>query len=242
MNIRIRPIALCEGPRDLSYWTFRMNAGIKSSSVCYVWYIEGIQPRILIDAGAKASLFTAMGIPETDLISVEAGLGRLGLKPGDIDIVIVTHLHVDHIALGYLYENARFIVQKKELDYACKPHPFDANLYDRSLFNSLNIEVIVGEKEIVPGVTVFPTPGHSPGGQSVEVNTAAGNAIITGFCCCMSNFVQTEEMKRRGWEVTVPELHHNCLEVYDSILRVKQRADIILPLHEAAFITTESIP
>jgi len=219
-----------------------MNVGIKSTSVCYVWFIEGSQPRILVDAGATASLFTAAGMVETDLTSVEAGLGKLGLKPSDIDIVIVTHLHGDHIALAHLYENAKFIVQKKELDYAYNPHPLDANFYHRSFFASLNFEVIEGDKQIVPGVTVLLTPGHSPGGQSVEVSTAAGKAIITGFCCTMSNFVQTEELKRQGWEVAAPGLHQDCREGYDSVLKVKQRADIIVPLHEPAFVGKESIP
>lgn len=236
----IRPIALCKGPSSNSL--YRVDVGAKYTSVCYVWFIEGSEPRILVDAGATASFFATAGIPSTDLISIDAGLGKLGLKPRDIDIVIITHLHGDHIALARLYRNAKFIVQKKELDYAHKPHPLDANSYHRNLFDNLNLEVIDGERDIVPGVTVFLTPGHSPGGQSVEVNTAAGNAIITGFCCFMSNFVQTEDMKRKGWEVAAPGLHQDCREAYDSVLKVKQRADIIVPLHEPVFVTRESIP
>ncbi|MFC1989987.1 hypothetical protein ACFLVW_05450 [Chloroflexota bacterium] len=98
------------------------------------------------------------------------------------------------------------------------------------------------DKEIIPGVSVFLTPGHSPGGQSIEVNTAAGKTIITGFCCHLSTFIQTEEIKGRGWEVSEPIIHHDVREMYDSVLKVKRRADTILAIHDPAYIDKEVIP
>ncbi len=233
----IRPIALCEGRRDASQYTYCMNFGTSCKSVYYVWYIEGSRPKTLVDAGAKA-----LGRARNELTSVEDGLAKLGLKPADIEIVIVTHLHSDHIALGHLYKKAKFIVQKKELDYARNPHPIDASIYDRRMFENLDLEVIDGEKEIIPGVSVFLSPGHSPGGQSVEVNTSAGKVIAPGFCCHLSTFAQTEAMKRRGWEVTAPLVHHDVREAYDSVLKVKHRADIIIALHDPTFLEKETIP
>lgn len=239
---RIYPIALCEGPRDVSQWTYCLNIGTKCNSACYVWYIEGSKPKILVDCGARASHFVGKPFITRDLISIEDGLAKLGLTPEDIKIVILTHLHFDHVALAYLYKKARFIVQKKELDYARNPHPLDALYYDSSTFEGLNLEVIDGDKEVIPGVSVFLTPGHTPGGQSVEIETAAGEAIITGFCSQMSTFTQTEEMRRRGWEVAAPGLHQDAREAYNSVLKVKRRAAIIVPLHEPKFIGIETIP
>jgi len=238
----IRPIALCEGPRDVSQWTYCLNIGTKCNSACYVWYIEGSKPKILVDSGARASHYAGTPLITKDLIPIEDALDKLGLTPEDIKIVILTHLHFDHVALAYLYRKAKFIVQKKELDYAQNPHPLDVLHYDLSTFEGLNLEVIDGDKEIIPGVSVFLTPGHSPGGQSVEIETAAGKAIITGFCSQMSTFTQTEEMRRRRWEVAVPGIHQNALEAYDSVLKVKHRADIIVPLHEPKFIGIETVP
>lgn len=238
----VYPIALCEGPRDSSHFAYRSEPGTVYNTACYIWYIETSEGNILVDAGASASTFTDKGTPETDLTSVESGLGRLGVKPRDINIVIVTHLHCDHIALSHLYANAKFIVQRRELDYALNPHPIDAGLYDRSFFEDLNLEVIDGDTEIASGISIFLTPGHSPGGQSIEVSTHAGKAVITGFCCTLNTFVQTREMKRRGWEVTAPLIHHDVREAYNSVLKVRQRADIILALHDPAFIAKEKIP
>lgn len=239
---RIRPIALCEGPRDVSQWTYLLNIGTECKSACYVWYIEGSEPKILVDAGVSASHYAGKPFITRDLTPIEDGLAKLGLTPEDIKIVILTHLHFDHVALAYLFRKAKFIVQKKELDYAQNPHPLDTVHYDLSTFEGLNFEIIDGDKEIIPGVSVFLTPGHSPGGQSVEIETTAGEAIITGFCSQMSTFTQTEEMRRRGWEVAVPGIHQNALEAYDSVLKVKHRADIIVPLHEPKFIGIETIP
>lgn len=241
-TLSIHPIALCEGPRDSSHFAYRARPGRTRQAACYIWHIGTPDAKVLVDAGARASTFTEKGTPETDLISAEDGLGRVGLKPGDIDIVIVTHLHCDHIALGYLYKNAKFVIQKKELHYARNPHPIDSELYDRPSFEDLDWEIIDGDKEIVPGVSVFLTPGHSAGGQSVEISTAAGNAVITGFCSTLETFTPDKDMARRGWEVAIPLIHQDAIQLYDSVLKVKRRADIILPLHEPAFIGKEEIP
>jgi N-acyl homoserine lactone hydrolase len=142
-----------------------------------------------------------------------------------------------------MYKNARFIIQKKEIEYARNPHTVDAYLFEKKEnFEDLKLEIIDGEKEIIPGVTVFLSPGHTPGGQSVEINTPAGKAVITGFCSCLSNFIQTEPMKRMGLEVCVPSIHTDIRQAYDSILEIKRRAKMILPLHDPSFADKERIP
>ena len=67
----------------------------------------------------------------------------------------------------------------------------------------------------------------------------AGKAVITGFCCTLSTFAQTEAMKRKGGEVLVPLIHTDVREVYDSVLRVKRRADIIIAIHDPTFVEKE---
>lgn len=239
----IRPVPLYTGPRDMSQWTYLMNYGQRVETCHYVWYIEGSSPRILVDAGADAELSRANGFSEDDDIqSVEQGLRKIGLKPEDIEIVILTHLHADHVALAGKFNKARFIVQKAELEFALNPHPVHVGNYDSSLFNGLDLEVIEGDKEIIDGVRVFLTPGHSPGAQSVAVETPGGTAVITGFCCTLDNFNPPPQLEARGCPVVAPSIHTDALQAYDSALKVKQVADIILPAHEAAFIDRDRIP
>ena len=241
LTYSIYPIAVCQGQHNGSYYTYRANFEQTCKNACYAWYLKGSGPKILVDTGARGSTFRERGAAEIDLITMEDGLANLGLTPEDIDIVILTHLHGDHAELGSLYKKAKFIVQKKELQYALHPHPIDADLYVKSYFESLNFDIIDGEVRINSGISVFPSPGHTPGGQSVQINTASGTAIIPGFCCSLDTFKQSEEMKRRGWEVSAPLLHHDVREAYDSVLKVKRRADIILALHDPEFIGKKTV-
>ena len=238
----IRPIPLCRGPRDKSQWLYRMNCGETVDSCNYAWYIEGSEPKILVDTGAKAEMYQAHGLSEEDIQSLEEGLSKLELKPEQIDIVILTHLHWDHVALASKLTRAKFIVQKAELEFAQNPHPATAPEYDANLFKDLNFEVIEGDREIIEGVKVFLTPGHTPGGQSVGVETLKGLAVITGFCCSLENFSPPPVFKAKGLTVVAPGIHTNALQAYDSVLKVKQIADIVLPLHDAAFMNKDRIP
>ena len=112
----IRPVTLCQGPRDGSNFTYLMRVGKTVGSGCFVWYIEGSNPKILVDAGCTAQNFIDHGQEEEDIQSVEVGLSQLGLRPEDIDMVIMTHLAWDHISLASKYCHAKFVVQKSELD------------------------------------------------------------------------------------------------------------------------------
>jgi len=117
-----------------------------------------------------------------------------------------------------------------------------ASAYDEKLFKDLNFEIVDGDKEIMEGVNVLLTPGHTPGAQSVSVETTQGLAIITGFCCVSDNFELTPELKAKGLQAVAPGIHVNLFQAYDSALRVKQTADILLPLHDASFIDRDRIP
>ena len=85
---RIRPIPLMGFAGAL--------LGSSTDLVVYVWYIEGANSRILVDAGMDEAAGIAMG--GWVVSSLDDGLTRVGLTPEDVDIVIFTHLHPDHVA------------------------------------------------------------------------------------------------------------------------------------------------
>ena len=91
------------------------------------------------------------------------------------------------------------------------------------------------------GVRVLLTPGHTPGGQSIAVKTEAGTAVITGFCCIRQNF-EPPEMLAGIAPVLIPGIHFDALQAFDSALRVKEIADIVVPLHEAEYVERDRIP
>lgn len=225
--------------------TYLFNYSQNLTSCSYVWFIEGVKKKILIDAGGTAEMAVARGKCSKEevkeLQSLKEGLNKLKLKPIDIDIVILTHLHWDHIGLAHQFVNARFLVQKDELDFARNPHLAVAQFYEKELFEGLNFEVVDGDSQITKEIKVLLTPGHTTGCQSVAIETEKGIAVITGFCCIQENFEPSEEI-REVMPIIVPGIHLNVLQAYDSMLKVKEAADIIIPNHEPKFSQIDKIP
>jgi N-acyl homoserine lactone hydrolase len=202
-----------------------------SSMYASIFYIEGATKKILVDAGGSAEAMQKRNLPFINLANPTEALKRVGVSPDEIDIVICTHLHIDHNTEGHLYKNARFIVQKAELEDALNPHPIGAPIFGpRSSFENLKYEVVEGDKHIVDGIKVLFTPGHTLGNQSVLVETAKGKVIISGLCTTRYNFYP-QEQDSKSMSVIPPSIHVDVRTAYDSLMRIKKEADIIVPLH-----------
>ncbi len=243
---RIIPLPLSVIELDMSVFTYRFNYGKKIRVPLTSWYIEGADKKILVDTAADAKLATQFrGFPAEEISTFEDALARVDLKPDDIDIVIQTHLQWDHCANTSKCRKAKVAVQEEELRTAFAPHPILAPTYKKNLLAGLNFMVVRGPFEIAPGIDLIPTPGHTPGSQSVSVNTAQGRAIITGFCCLKANFGPPEGAPEEVTEVTpviAPGIHLNAVEGFESVLLIKGMADIIIPCHDPSFIKVKSIP
>lgn len=154
---------------------------------------------------------------------------------------------MDHIYNTSKCKNAVIYVQEKELNFALDPHPIFEIVYPREVIKKLNFEVIKGDQTILPGIAVMLVSGHTPGGQAVVVDTAKGKAVISGFCSIMENFNPPEDVKTKvsplaSYPVIAPGIHTDLFEAYESVIRVKQVADIIIPLHDPDMAAKEQIP
>ena len=241
-NLSIRPIPLYLGPMQTSKFTYMHYWQDLTSIAGYMWYIEGTKKNILIDAGITVELLVKKGGPLREKPQdMEEGLAKLGLKPSDIDTIIITHLDHDHVELAPKFKNAKFIVQKKELDFCLNPHPALANRFlDKSHYEAMNFEVIEGDQKIEPGLSVMFTPGHTPGTQSIVVDTAKGKAVITGFCCTDINMFPPANVLKEQ-EVIPLTIHTNMFDCYDNMVKVKKMADIVVPLHSPRFCWIDRI-
>jgi glyoxylase-like metal-dependent hydrolase (beta-lactamase superfamily II) len=222
----IHPLVVGINETDQGIMTYQKGYGKRVYLPIYVFYLEGGGDKILVDTGMEEFMVPAGAEEETGLkiMEFEDGLATVDLKPEDIDIVIQTHLHNDHCENTYKCANAKVYVQKEELDFFKEPHPIDHRYYPELLDES-EVVVVQGDVEIVAGVRVISTPGHTPGGQSVAVETNMGTAVITGFCCNGNNFPSV------GPAVT-PGVHIDAIEAYESAQRVKELADILIPIHD----------
>jgi N-acyl homoserine lactone hydrolase len=98
--------------------------------------------------------------------SVADALAELDLSPADIGLVINTHLHFDHCGQNAVFKHAPFYVQRTELDRARREAP---ELHDWFDFAGARFELLDGDAEILPGLEVITTPGHTAGHQCVLV-------------------------------------------------------------------------
>lgn len=240
---KIIPLTIAESRGFTAQMTHLMNMGEVHTRNIYIWYIDGPKKNIVVDTGGKAETLEKFDISSRQVQEPEEALKKIGLSTKDIDTVILTHAHFDHIQYADKFPNAEFIIQEDELRAARNPHPLFLFNYKiiQSMLDHTNFRTIQGDAKIAEGVRVLKTPGHSEGSQSVVVQTEKGKAIITGFCCVEANFNPPERI-REVMPVIPPAIHIDLKAAYESIKKVNELADIIIPIHDHKYANIKEIP
>jgi N-acyl homoserine lactone hydrolase len=139
------------------------------------WPVHGF---VVTHPGGAVLVDTGVGGPQQVLDdwrvvnrSAADALAELDMTPGDIGLVINTHLHFDHCGQNAVFKHAACYVQRAELDRAKRESP---ELYDWFDFMNATFELLDGDAEVLPGLAVIATPGHTAGHQSVVVQSADG--------------------------------------------------------------------
>jgi N-acyl homoserine lactone hydrolase len=238
----IRPIPLVLGAFSLDARLFRSNARWSIPHADTVFCIQGSERNIIIDSGVTMEDLLKHGsLGNRHIQTLPEGLAQLGLKPEDIDMVIQTHLHFDHRSYASIFTKARFLVQKAEIEYHRNPPPYEPRPCPAEVLDSLNWEVLDGDYQIEEGIDVLFTPGHTPGGQSVAVNTTAGLVVIEGLDSNDEVYNPPPGMQWTG-DVATAAIHSDPELAYKNARRIKEMADIVVPLHEARWVWTDTIP
>lgn len=164
--------------------------------------VETPEARVLIETGlgAKESekfndiygVETAASEGSGHPDRLHEALAEVGFTADDVDVVINTHLHFDH-AGGNTYHDAegkvrvafpraRHVVQRGEWEYAHDTNERTAGSYLPHNYDPVEaadlLDLVEGDAEIVPGISVFPTPGHCPYHQSVLIESGGDTACI----------------------------------------------------------------
>ena len=145
---------------------------------------------IVVDTGLgpKPSL-----IPERPAGDLLDNLRVKGVAPEDIDMVVMTHLHLDHIGWNLLSENgkyeptfpkARYWVSSEDLAYFRRPENKEMYSPTRECVLPLEemglLELMEGEQALTAELTSLPTPGHTPGHMSIMVSSQGERGLILG--------------------------------------------------------------
>jgi glyoxylase-like metal-dependent hydrolase (beta-lactamase superfamily II) len=202
--------------------------------------------------GRDATILVDTGVPEPDENgeiagkpvdgggpdALRDGLAERGLEPGDVEYVILTHLHYDHASNNHLFPDAEFFVQRAELEAAADPLPPVASVYhDENLagLDDLDTTVVDGGYRLMEGFELLHTPGHTEGMQAVICRTADGpHAIVSDLAYCEHNLTpdvtsvvdgngETVETEPVEYDYIPPGIHVDVAACYESIAKLRER-------------------
>jgi glyoxylase-like metal-dependent hydrolase (beta-lactamase superfamily II) len=181
---------------------------------CFCSLLRDDRHVVLVDTGPDLAASVDVGYevggrPREELL---AALRVCDVAPGDVDLIVHTHLHQDHVQNDELFPAATVLVQRRELEGALAGDTACARLSEAergalaagpyadsqaagvwyrgigALTGALGerLQTVVGESELLPGVVVVPNGGHTPGHQSVVVTTADGVVCLCGDIVSLS--------------------------------------------------------
>jgi 4-pyridoxolactonase len=112
--------------------------------------------------------------------TLTAQLAKAGFKPEDVDIVINSHLHFDHVGGNGKLTNATTMLHRDELVHARVPQPFEHLGYSDMNFDlGAKYKLISGDDyEVLPGIRLFETNGHTAGHYSLLVELDGENSML----------------------------------------------------------------
>jgi glyoxylase-like metal-dependent hydrolase (beta-lactamase superfamily II) len=202
-----------------------------------VWLIEGARRVILVDTGVgdvdeidtlHARHGTIRWIVERnegqDLVE---GLARRGVTPADVELVVLSHLHFDHVGNNELFPRARFIVQRDELPLALAPPKFSMFYYPEYRYKMTSVldrlDVIDGDMDIDPDIRLLKVGGHTPGCQATLVQTSAGIVCLTSDTMYNYRNIELDWPVGSFWDLS---------GLLAGMARMRHEADILVPQHD----------
>ncbi|MBQ5447633.1 MAG: MBL fold metallo-hydrolase, partial [Candidatus Methanomethylophilus sp.] len=136
---------------------------------------------------------------------IKSAFKQIGkIFPDDVDMVVLTHCHTDHIGNVSLFKNATVYVHEGE---EC---------------TIPNAKIVKEDTEIAKGVRLVHTPGHSDGSMSVFVEADRRYAIVGDAAPLKDNFTKR----------IIPALHTDAEAARASLEKIAEWADVIVPGHD----------
>ncbi len=167
-----------------------------------VLFDSGLSMRVQRD-GAKAlgPLEPYFDIHFEENEEISSRLADVDMDPAKIDFLVSSHLHFDHCGGNDLIPNARWIIQKREWEAATIPESIEANSYDPADFDLGHDRVEAdGEHDVFGDGTVrcIPTHGHTPGHQSMAIETDSGPVVLCGDACYLRQTIEEMRLPSRS--------------------------------------------
>lgn len=209
---------------DNSFMVQLTDPGEPYEAVCPFYLIEHPEGLVVVDTGLSHEMLDApaeygqhgAAFMEAFLPAIEYGpethpkaqLESAGYAPEEVDYVVMTHLHSDHAGHIDTFPDAEFLVQKRELRYANWPVPVQDVFYLEGDFDVLrsddyDITPLEGSYDVFGdgAIRTMPTPGHTPGQQSVVVELPSGTAVLGGDIAHKQDGYDREHLASFNWDL-----------------------------------------
>jgi glyoxylase-like metal-dependent hydrolase (beta-lactamase superfamily II) len=148
--------------------------------LCASYLIRGGGGTVLVDTGVGPP-----GLWEDFEADVEgqlpAALAAEGVDPERVDVVFLTHLHIDHVGWNtdadgrVFFPNARYVVHRGALAFA---RGDGRRNHTSRTIDPVSFDEIEGEAELAPGIAAIPLPGHYPGHMGVRIELGGGGTAL----------------------------------------------------------------
>ena len=209
---------------DQSALNTHLQSGTLVDLPIWSYLIETSDGPVLVDTGMPEDCvqdpFGYFGVSEeeagivpkmTEDDAILRVLARAGYKPVDLLCILSTHWHFDHAGGNRMFPDTPIVVQRAEYEGALNnpDYPLECR------HPGLNYRVIEGDYEVVPGVQLVFTPGHSPGHQSVFVETVQSGPVLLTIDAAYT---------RENFENNVPFAAFNQELASQSVLRLRKLA------------------
>jgi glyoxylase-like metal-dependent hydrolase (beta-lactamase superfamily II) len=192
---------------------------------------------LVLDAGFVDEAYgRTQGV--TDFTRIAERLGDVGVEPEDVDVVTLGHLHWDHAGGTSAFPNARFVLQRRELEFAAVDLP--GNKFVQNGFRMDDVVAALalkwnGRLDVVDGdmegwqdaIDLYLTPGHTAGTMTVCLDT------VKGRVCYTSDAVYSYENLDENLPLGIAVLPQEMFESFAKIRRVL-RGGKLVPGHAAA--------
>jgi glyoxylase-like metal-dependent hydrolase (beta-lactamase superfamily II) len=154
-------------------------------------------------------------------------LSEFNLKPDDIDIVVNSHCHYDHIESNHLFMEKPLIIHEKELQYCDRLYWPE---FRGAFIDIMDVQPIKGSMNITDNIEIIETSGHTPGSITLLVNTEEGEVACVGDAV----IVKEDLLMLRP-----PSVQTKNISVEMAIESLKKIRDLnlhlVIPGHDAPF-------
>jgi N-acyl homoserine lactone hydrolase len=202
---------------------FQMTCDQVNLAMCGVYLLEP-------DDGGPRVVFDTAHVGRRRLL--QQSLEARGLSPDDIDLVVLSHAHWDHVQNVDLFGSARLLVHEDELSYARSPRGNDHATppWTGMMLDASDAEPVSDGDEPAPGLRILHLPGHSPGSVALVTETAEGNAVLTGDAVGSAHSFLSRQCSGIFFDATLADA---------SIARVADVANVVYPGHDRPFVVEE---